>query len=56
MNLEKQILRTYGKIIRTMESKPTPENEIRFYSLVRHYEKLNARYAKLRGYSFNPLL
>ena len=52
--LETQLIRTFKKIERMMNNGSDAQHITRFYSLVHHFEKLNDRYIKAYGFSYNP--
>jgi hypothetical protein len=52
--LETQLKRTYHQIEKMMEEGSDASKITYFYSLVHCYEKLNDRYIKAYGHSFNP--
>lgn len=52
--LETQLARTRRKIERMMEEGSDARRVTRFYSLVHQFEKLNDRYIKTYGHSYNP--
>lgn len=53
--LETELLRTWRKINRMMDKGSDASRIKRFYSLLRHFEKLNDRHISAYGCAYNPM-
>jgi len=54
MKLETQLARTYHRIERMMEDGTDATKIRRFYLLIHRFERLNDRYIRETGHSYNP--